>query len=203
MQRTQVVVIDNFHQLVSTGHAESLRVETKNSISLLKYLARTRRMTVIAVAQVNKSVDSTKPGEKPRDYTTDSFQGMSRRPRPRDLSESGQIWFDADVIMMLHNDLAINPDSFLRWTYLAGNGAKIDMPYLEGYIWKNKLDVGWNTTQGADQLFFKLNGLRCSLEQVQYEDLPFRKTYTKSSVVTPFDDLDHPIFDPNETTPRP
>lgn len=98
---------------------------------------------------------------------------MYRRPQPRDLAESVQIWYESDLVWMVHADLQANPGTWLRWTYHGPEGLR-NMPYLEAYAWKNKDGGGEVTTEWADQAFFTLNRMTSSIEPVALDQLPLR-----------------------------
>jgi len=83
----QLVVID-YLQLIEARRTESRQQETSGITKDLKALARELNVPVIAVSQLNCSVE-TREGHTPR---------MS------DLQESGSIEQDADVIILLHRE---------------------------------------------------------------------------------------------------
>jgi len=83
----QLIVVD-YLQLLEAPQVESRQQEISFISRSLKSLARELKVPVIAVSQLNRSVE-TREGHKPR---------MS------DLRESGSIEQDADVIMLLHRE---------------------------------------------------------------------------------------------------
>ena len=84
-----------------------------------------------------------------------------------------QIWFESDMVWMVHSDLQAQPGSWLRWTYTDADGPH-PMPYLEVYTWKNKTGGGDITFEWANQAFFQLNRLTSSIAPVEVSDLPLR-----------------------------
>lgn len=89
----QLVVVD-YLQLMDAPRAESRQQEISIISRGLKSLARELSVPVIAVSQLNRSVES-REGHKPR---------MS------DLRESGSLEQDADVIILLHRDNYYDPE---------------------------------------------------------------------------------------------
>lgn len=89
----QVVVVD-YLQLMESPRAESRQQEISVISRGLKSLSRELSIPVIAVSQLNRSVEA-REGHKPR---------MS------DLRESGSIEQDADVIILLHRDNYYDPE---------------------------------------------------------------------------------------------
>lgn len=92
----KMVVID-YLQLISSGsvRSESRQQEVASWSRQIKLLAKSTGIPVVAVAQLNR-------GPENRDG------GM---PRASDLRESGALEQDADIIMLLHREDVINPDS--------------------------------------------------------------------------------------------
>ncbi len=88
----QLIIVD-YLQLMEAREAESRQQEISNITRGLKSLARELKIPIIAVSQLNRSVE-TREGHKPR---------MS------DLRESGSIEQDADVIILIHREDYYDP----------------------------------------------------------------------------------------------
>lgn len=85
----KVIVID-YLQLISATNSKSSKYEQVSGISVdLKNLAKELDIAIIALAQLNRRVDSGKADD---------------RPVASDLRDSGQIEQDADVIVMLSRE---------------------------------------------------------------------------------------------------
>jgi len=89
----QLVAVD-YLQLMESSRAENRQQEISIISRRLKSLARELKIPVIAVSQLNRSVESRE----------------GHRPRMSDLRESGSLEQDADVIVLLHRDNYYDPD---------------------------------------------------------------------------------------------
>ena len=90
----KIIIID-YLQLIESDDKNMPREQQVSTITRrLKFLAKDLRVPVIALAQLNRGVESRE----------------DKRPRLADLRESGAIEQDADIVMFLHRPDAYDPE---------------------------------------------------------------------------------------------
>jgi DNA primase catalytic core len=116
--KKKIFFLDNFHKLTMPNHKEK-----KDSVSYLsdrvKNVTRLNDLHLIMTTELRKMDNDS-------------------RPTPSDLKDTVQLEYDADSILMLHNDLLVKENTNICWEGQYGTEGTRAMPYIEVYLYKNK-----------------------------------------------------------------
>jgi len=119
-----LVVVDYVQLMTGRSGAESRQVEVSELSRNLKILARELEVPVVALAQLNRQLETR----------------ADKRPMLSDLRESGSLEQDADVVMFLYRDEVYNEDSPDRGMaevivakHRSGPVGKVRLAFLDQY----------------------------------------------------------------------
>nr|WP_018502556.1 replicative DNA helicase [Parafrankia discariae] len=90
-----LLVVDYLQLLVTAGKSENRQQEISAISRSLKLLAGELGIPVVALSQLNRAVE----------------QRADKRPQLSDLRDSGAIEQDADMVILIHREDAVNPNS--------------------------------------------------------------------------------------------
>jgi replicative DNA helicase len=101
------------------------------------------------------------------------LENSSNRPGPEDMKDSVQLEYDADIVMLVHNDRQVNPDSNVTW-----DGGSTLMPYIELNICKNK------SNGQTKRLAYRMNSTNLRLTEVPYGEVTALMNKKREGVIT-------------------
>ncbi len=135
--RKLIYFFDNFHKLQDYPETDT-RKKYEACSKRLKHMTLIYDFPLITTAELRK-IDSRK----------------DRVPRSDDIKETGTIYYDSDVMWLIHNDLNVDPDTEHAWTrsYSGGREQDIYNPQSVSYEQKKPiLDIIWAKNRETGKL---------------------------------------------------
>lgn len=159
-EKKKIFFLDNFHKLrVPVGKSKS------DAISQLS--ERIKDMTRLYNLHIMMTVELRKMSEN------------SSRPTVSDLKDSVQLEYDADAILLVHNDKQVKDETNIVWYGPYGDEGEKPMPYIEISNKKNKM------TGKTGRLAYKLNTYNLQIEEDSYSTvLNLHKKNAASQAIT-------------------
>lgn len=145
--KKKIFALDNFHKLRHSGFGRG----GKKTEAVADQSERIKELTQINDLHLIATVELRK------------LEGTDSRPTLGDLKDSVQLEYDADVVILAHNDMQVNDKTLYVWQGAGEGGSHTGMPYIEAKVWKNKI------TGRCGKFYYKLNSwnLRVAEESVQ------------------------------------
>lgn len=120
--KKRVLMLDNFHKMSEDSNYYRKTDAISSRSERIKDIVQNRDIHLIETIELRK------------------LEGTEARPTVSDLKDSVQSEYDADVIILVHNDYQVKKER--TNLYYVGNygDTQKPMPYLEVRIWKNKVN---------------------------------------------------------------
>jgi len=145
--KKRILLLDNFHKLRCTdfGRSSKKTEVVSDQSERIKELAQVNDLHIMMTVELRK------------------LEGTDSRPSLGDLKDSVQLEYDADVVILVHNDLQVNAEKSIyvhhKMGPVDGNITDIRMPYLHTKVWKNKV------TGRCETFWYKLNSLNLQVTE--------------------------------------
>lgn len=149
--RDLLFILDNFHKLQAPGDSE--RTKFKYASEKIHAMTSNMQFTAVCTAELNKESHG------------DNF---GRRPRLKDITETGKIEYDANVIGMVYTELQAKKHTPDKCRVYWEDEKRRKQPVLEMAIEKNKV------TGVCTKLYYKLEPLRCLATEAQSHEVVHR-----------------------------
>jgi DNA primase catalytic core len=138
----RIFLLDNFHKLRQPPSA-------KQKADVIAGLSeKVKELTQIYDLHIMQTVELRKMGES------------ADKPSTSDLKDSVQLEYDADVIVLAHNELQVKPDTPVMWEGMDPDEGTKPFPFLELRVWKNKI------TGKTDDCTYKLDKYNLRVSEV-------------------------------------
>lgn len=148
--KKKVFFLDNFHKLTIP--------HTKQKTDAISFLSeKVKEATRLYDLHIMMTVELRKMSDN------------GDRPTPSDLKDTVQLEYDADSIIMMHNDLLVKEDTNIIWEGQYGDEGTKAMPYLETYLYKNK------HTGKTGGLAYRLNTYNLQIVEDSYATIRAKK----------------------------
>lgn len=145
--KKRLFLLDNFHKLRGSDFGRGKKTELVSDQS-----ERIKEITQINDLHLMMTVELRK------------LEGTDSRPSISDLKDSVQLEYDADIVILVHNDKQVNENT-IYFYYGMANGVQTAMPWLSARVWKNKI------TGKCESFYYKLNSWNLQVTEGTSSDI--------------------------------
>jgi len=146
--KKKIIVLDNFHKLRLAGGGGNKKTEaTADQSQRIKDLVQLNDIHLMMTVELRK------------------LENTDAKPHIQDLKDTVQLEYDADIVMLVHNEYQAKQGNTCIYHQVSIDGETRTMPFIEVEVHKNKIN-------GRSDLFcYKLNTHNLRMQESNYASL--------------------------------